>query len=57
LYTKAYIEIQDAPALVYLATNTLPGHPRAGYLEAIIAEAYRRGFDLDYITKDLKRWL
>jgi gamma-glutamyl AIG2-like cyclotransferase len=57
LYTKAYIEIQDTPALVYLATNTLPGHPRAGYLEAIIAEAYRRCFDLDYITKDLKRWL
>jgi hypothetical protein len=57
LYTKAYIEIQDTSALVYLATNTLPGHPRAGYLEAIIAEAYRRSFDRDYITKDLKRWI
>jgi AIG2-like family len=57
LYTKAYIEIQDTPALVYLATNTHPGYPRAGYLEAIIAEAYRRSFDLDYITKDLKRWM
>src|SRR5207249_1455656 len=54
LYTKAYIEIQGTPALVYLATNTLPGHPRAGYLEAIIAEAYRRGFDPAYITLYLK---
>jgi len=57
LYTKAYIEIQDTSALVYLTTNTLPGHPRAGYLKAIIAEAYRRGFDPDYITQDLKRWM
>ena len=57
LYTKAYIEIQDTSAFVYLATNTLPGHPRVGYLEAIIAEAYRRGFDQDYITQDLKRWM
>jgi hypothetical protein len=43
--------------LMYLATNTLPGRPRAGYLEAIIAEAYRRGFDPAYITHDLKPWL
>jgi hypothetical protein len=57
LYPKASIEIQDTPALVYLATNALPGRPRTGYLEAIIAEAYKRGFDLDYITKDLKRWM
>jgi len=57
LYTKAYIAIQDTPVLVYLATNALPGPPRAGYLEAIMAEAYRRGFDQDYITKDLKQWL
>jgi hypothetical protein len=54
LYTKVYIEIQDTPALVYLATNALPGRPRAGYLEAIIAEAYRRGFDPAYITLYLK---
>jgi hypothetical protein len=57
LYTKAYIEIQDTPTLVYLATNALPGRPRAGYLEAIIAEAYRRGFDPAYITLYLKPWL
>jgi hypothetical protein len=57
LYTKAYIEIQDMPALVYLATNALPGRPQTGYLEAIIAEACKRGFDLDYVTKDLKRWM
>jgi len=57
LYTKAYIEFQGTSALVYLATNALPGHPRAGYLEAIMAEAYRRGFDLAYITQDLKRWM
>jgi hypothetical protein len=57
LYTKTHIEIQGTPALVYLATNALPGHPRVGYLEAIIAEAYRRGFDLAYITHDLKAWL
>ena len=40
LYTKASLEIQDTPALVYLATNTL-----------------RRGFDPDYIAKDLRRWM
>jgi hypothetical protein len=57
LYTKAHIEIQGTPALVYLATNTLPGQPRAGYLEAIIAEAYRRRFDLAYITMYLKPWM
>jgi gamma-glutamylcyclotransferase len=57
LYTKAYIEIQDASALVYLATNALPGHPRAGYLKALIAEAHRRGFDSAYITLYLKPWL
>src|SRR5215467_4520959 len=28
LYTKAYVEIQGTPALVYLATNVLPGRPR-----------------------------
>jgi hypothetical protein len=54
LYTKTYLEIRDAPALVYLATNTRPGYPRAGYLEAIRAEAYRRGFDPSYITLYLK---
>src|SRR5262245_25590592 len=57
LCTKTHIEIQGAPALVYLATNALPGHPRAGYLEAIIAEAYRRDFDPAYIAHDLKPWL
>ena len=57
LYIKAYIEIQDTSALVYLATHSLPGHPRAGYLEAIIAEAYRRGFDPAYITQYLQLWL
>jgi gamma-glutamyl AIG2-like cyclotransferase len=55
LYTKAYLEIQGTPALVYLATTTLPGHPLAGYLEAIIAEAYRRGFDPAYITQYLDK--
>ena len=54
LYTKAYLEIRGTQALVYLATNALPGHPLAGYLEAIIAEAYRRGFDPAYITRDLR---
>jgi hypothetical protein len=57
LYTKACIQIQGAPALVYLATNALPGHPLPGYLEAIIEEAYKRGFDPAYITKDLKPWM
>ena len=57
LYTKAYLEIHGAPALVYLATNALPGHPLAGYLEAIIAETYRRGFDPAYITRYLQPWL
>jgi gamma-glutamylcyclotransferase len=53
LYTKAYLEIQGTPTFVYLATNALPGHPLAGYLEAIIAEAYRRGVDPAYITQYL----
>ena len=57
LYTKAYIEIQDTPALVYLATNALPGHPLAGYLEVIMAEACRRGFAPAYITQYLKPWM
>jgi hypothetical protein len=57
LYTKTCLEIQGTPALVYLATNALPGHPLAGYLEAIIDEAYRRGFDPAYITLYLKPWL
>ena len=57
LYTKASIELQDTPVLVYLATNALPGHPLAGYLEAIIAEAYRRGFAPAYITQYLQSWL
>ena len=55
LYTKAYLEIQGTPTFVYLATNALPGHPLAGYLEAIIAEAYRRGFDPAYITRYLDK--
>jgi hypothetical protein len=54
LYTRAYIEIQGAPALVYLATNARPGPPLPGYLEAIMAEAYRRGFDPAYMTQYLK---
>ena len=54
LYTKAYLEIRGTQALVYLATHALPGHPLAGYLEAIIAEAYRRGCDPAYITRYLK---
>ena len=57
LYTKTSIEIQDTPVLVYLATNALPGHPLADYLEAIIAETYRRGFDPAYITQCLQLWL
>jgi len=56
LYTKTSIVIQETSTLVYLATNALPGHPRAGYLEAIIAEAYRRGFDPAYIVRYLKPW-
>ena len=56
LYAKTSIEIQGTPALVYLATNALPGHPLPGYLEAIIDEAYRRGFDPSYITLYLKPW-
>jgi len=54
LYTKTYLEIRGTQALAYLATNALPGHPLEGYLEAIIAEAYRRGFDPAYITRYLK---
>ena len=54
LYMKAYLEIRGTKALVYLATNALPGRPMESYLEAIIAEAYRRGFDPAYITRYLK---
>lgn len=54
LYTKTYFEIRGTKALVYVATNALPGLPLAGYLEAILAEAHRRGFDPAYITRYLK---
>jgi hypothetical protein len=57
LYTKVYLTIQDTPVLVYLATNVLPGPPRSGYLEAIIAEASRRSFAPAYITQYLKPWM
>ena len=57
LYIKAYIEIQSTPTLVYLATNVLPGRPLPDYLEAIIAETYRRGFDPAYVTRYLQPWL
>ena len=57
LYTKTSIVIQETSTLVYLATNALPGHPRAGYLDAIIAEVYRRGFDPAYLARDLTPWL
>ncbi len=56
LYHHATLEIEGAPALVYLASDTGPGEARTGYLAAIIAEAEARGFPADYMAY-LRRWL
>jgi hypothetical protein len=56
LYHHATLEIEGAPALVYLARDTEAGEARTGYLAAIIAEAEARGFPADYVA-DLRRWL
>ena len=56
LYHHVALEIEGAPALVYLAGDTEPGEARTAYLTAIIAEAEARGFPADYVA-DLRRWL
>ena len=56
LYGKETLMIDDAPALVYLAASTVPGRPRAGYLEPIVAAAQARGFPTDYL-EEMRRWL
>ncbi len=56
LFRRDTIEVAGEPALVYLATETAPGRPRAGYLEAVIAAAVARGFPGDYV-EELRGWL
>jgi gamma-glutamylcyclotransferase (GGCT)/AIG2-like uncharacterized protein YtfP len=56
LYRRETIVVAGEAALVYLAVDTAPGRPRAGYLEPIIAAAAARGFPAAYIEA-LGGWL
>jgi hypothetical protein len=63
LYVKRHVEVTIATeegvhvsALVYVAANSTPGRPRAGYLHAIIDAEERKGFPNEYI-KELKERL
>jgi len=56
LFRRESIIVAGEPALVYLATDTAPGCPRIGYLEAVIAAGQARGFPEDYI-EELRGWL
>lgn len=54
-YRRAEMLAGDASALVYLATDTAPGAPRAGYLEGILRAAAALGFD-DAYCAELASW-
>ncbi len=56
LFRRDAIVVAGEPALVYLAADTAPGRPRAGYLEAVIAAATARGFPRDYV-EELRGWI
>ena len=56
LFRRDNIIVAGEPALVYLATDTAPGHARAGYLESVIAAAEARGFPADYV-EEMRGWL
>lgn len=42
-------------AMVYVATDSAPGTPHAGYLESILAAAVENRFPEDYL-RELMRW-
>jgi Gamma-glutamyl cyclotransferase, AIG2-like len=56
LFRRDIIPFGGEPTLVYLATDTVPGRARAGYLEVVIAAAAARDFPADYV-KELRGWL
>lgn len=55
IYRRAEFTVDGRPALVYLARETQPGPPLAGYLEEILASAKRLGMAADYVA-ELARW-
>lgn len=57
IYSKEQIAVGGADALVYIATDTDPGLPKPGYLEAIVNAAIGHGFAPDYVEKHLQSWL
>ncbi len=62
LYRKEYADIQlpdgrKDTALIYVATNSVPGKARPGYMEKVIAAAGECGLPQPYIDQLLKPWL
>jgi gamma-glutamylcyclotransferase (GGCT)/AIG2-like uncharacterized protein YtfP len=56
LYRRETVILAGEPALVYVAVDAALGHPRAGYLEPILAAAAARGFPAAY-TEGMRGWL
>ena len=60
LYTKAYLPVRTAEgvrrALIYLGRSTVPGRPRPGYLEAVLAAATAAQLPAPYI-REIGGWL
>ncbi|GBC96761.1 hypothetical protein HRbin16_02570 [bacterium HR16] len=60
LYTKRTMEVRligvpSLEAFLYLATDTQPGTPRPGYMEAIVAAAISNDFPSSYV-QELRTW-
>lgn len=60
LYLKERFKVQISTgvhqeAMVYVATDSAPGTPHAGYLESILAAAIENRFPEDYL-RELMRW-
>jgi len=54
LYQRVFVHIEapsalPSPVLAYVACDATPGHPRPGYLEAIITAAKEFGFPAEYV--------
>jgi gamma-glutamylcyclotransferase (GGCT)/AIG2-like uncharacterized protein YtfP len=57
LYRRSEIGLADGRvALVYLACDTRPGVPCAGYIEEIIAAARDWGLPTRYVQAEIARW-
>jgi hypothetical protein len=61
MYAKAQLSVRmmdgrGISALVYVATDSVPGRPRPGYLEPIIETALSRRFSWAYL-EELRTWL